>query len=449
MEGVEPNEEEYPGAPVPRHERIWRHPSEMGESMWQRTEPPLSIGRGLLVTSGAIGGLLALAVLWAMLPTNPGAGANAVTTEAALSLRASTSASVRASTTEAASELSAGGERTTIAGLTTVTRPTTTVRARVPEQPRSVDETDASGTDVSPTDEPATDASANDAPTASPTGTVAAATAGPATTAVPTTTSKPVESTQATIAVSLDSSAARSAIAVSVGNSPLVLTTASAVSPNEAVTLSYSSGQTTQAKVTMTWHGIAVLAPDNADAAAPFAPAAKPQTGDVVTLLSGAPTTASVTVAVDGSLQMDTWGTGEVTEGTPVVNSRGQLVGLCTRGGGAPKLLTVDISSLRRAVAEMSGSSSSSAWLGVQLNTDPKGSLTINYVDPHGPAAQAGVIAGDTIVAVDGATMTSSSLLLDVFAAHRPDDEIAVTIQHADGSTTTLDVVLAVAPATA
>jgi len=425
----------------------------MGESMWQRTEPPLSIGRGLLVTSGAIGGLLALAVLWAMLPTNPGAGANAVTTDAVFALRSSTSVSVRATTTEGASGLSAGGERSTIAALTTATRSASTARAGVPQQPRSADETDASGTEVSPTDEPTTeqttDATSSDSPAVS-NGIVPAATTGPASTADASTSSKPVESTQATIAVSLDSSVSHSAIAVSVGNSPLVLTTASAVSPNEAVTLSYSSGQTTQAKVAMTWHGIAVLTPDDADAAAPFAPAAKPHSGDIVTLLSGAPSTALVTVADDGSVLMDSWGTGNVAEGTPVVNSRGQLVGLCTRGGGTPKLLTVDISSLRRAVAEMSGSSSSSAWLGVHLNTDPKGSLTINYVDPNGPAALAGVIAGDTIVAIDDVTMASSTVLLDMLAAHRPDDEIAVTVQHADGSTTTtLAVVLAVAPATA
>ena len=37
--------------------------------MWTHTEPPLAIGRGLLITTGAIGGLLSLAVLWAMLPS--------------------------------------------------------------------------------------------------------------------------------------------------------------------------------------------------------------------------------------------------------------------------------------------------------------------------------------------------------------------------------------------
>lgn len=449
---MEPNEEEYPGAPVPRHERVWRHPSEMGESMWQRSEPPLSIGRGLLVTSGAIGGLLALAVLWAMLPTNPGAGANGATSGIAPTVRASTSALIHETTTEPASELSAGSPRPTVAALTTLARPTSTLRAVAAEHPQSVDDTDPAGTDTPSMSDPFTDATTPDATPVAPADTTGASQTTAGVTSVTdssTTAPKPIESTQATIAVSIDSGSSTSAIAVSVGNSPLVLTTASAVSADRPVTLSYTSGRTTQANVTMIYHGIAVLAPDDADATTPFTPAAKPQPGDVVTLLTGSPTTALVTVGGDGSMQMDSWGTGDVAEGTPVVNSRGQLVGLCTRGGGSPKLLTVDVSSLRRAVAEMSGSSSSPAWLGVQLNADPKGSLTINYIDPNGPAAAAGILAGETIVSVDDAPMASSYALLDVLAAHRPDDEIEVTVERADGSQLTLDVVLAVSPATA
>ncbi|HVQ52044.1 MAG TPA: hypothetical protein VMS92_18530, partial [Mycobacterium sp.] len=59
----------YPPAPLPAHERTWRHPSEMGRATWTHTEPPIAIGRGLLITTGAIGGLLSIAVLWAMLPS--------------------------------------------------------------------------------------------------------------------------------------------------------------------------------------------------------------------------------------------------------------------------------------------------------------------------------------------------------------------------------------------
>lgn len=59
-------------APLPAHERGWRHPSEVGQQAWAFSEPPLAIGRALTAATGAIGGLLAMAVLWTMLPTQAG-----------------------------------------------------------------------------------------------------------------------------------------------------------------------------------------------------------------------------------------------------------------------------------------------------------------------------------------------------------------------------------------
>lgn len=72
LDDLEDDPHAYPVAPLPRHERTWRHPSEMGEAAWVRTEPPVAIGRGLLVTSGAIGSALGVAVLYLMLPTGAG-----------------------------------------------------------------------------------------------------------------------------------------------------------------------------------------------------------------------------------------------------------------------------------------------------------------------------------------------------------------------------------------
>ena len=73
MDRSEGNDDElYPIAPIPAHERQWRHPSEMGEQAWVASEPPLTIGRGLTAATGVIGSVLALAVLWTMLPTHAG-----------------------------------------------------------------------------------------------------------------------------------------------------------------------------------------------------------------------------------------------------------------------------------------------------------------------------------------------------------------------------------------
>lgn len=64
--------EQYPPAPLPAHERAWRHPSELGAEAWRRSEPPLSIGRGLFLVTSACGATLATALAWATLSTHPG-----------------------------------------------------------------------------------------------------------------------------------------------------------------------------------------------------------------------------------------------------------------------------------------------------------------------------------------------------------------------------------------
>jgi len=72
------DEPEYPKAPLPAHERAWRHPSEVGATQWALSEPPLVVGRGLSVATGTIGAALAVALLWMMIPHHSAAGVSAV-----------------------------------------------------------------------------------------------------------------------------------------------------------------------------------------------------------------------------------------------------------------------------------------------------------------------------------------------------------------------------------
>lgn len=65
----------YPPAPIPAHERVWRHPSEVGAHAWATTEPPLVLGRRLVALTGAVGALLVLAVVMTLLPTHAGRSA--------------------------------------------------------------------------------------------------------------------------------------------------------------------------------------------------------------------------------------------------------------------------------------------------------------------------------------------------------------------------------------
>ncbi len=423
MDGVDPDDDAYPPAPVPRHERSWRHPSEVGDASWRRNEPPLAIGRGLLITTGAIGSLLALAVVWAMLPTATRGGPQALTTDAIRTTRSAAS-SVRQSVTAASTTTSAAPRSTTA--------PATTAPSATTVKPRA---------DVTRPDEPTSEADATDPPD----------------TAMPTDDgSTPETVPQATIAVSASADAAAgTAISVMIGGQPVVLTTAGAVrGVEDTVTLAYDDGTTGTATVTMTINGLAVLAPDDTAAAATFKVAGSPHDGDTVTVLGATPAEVPLQVDADGNLDVAWWGSADVAEGTPVVDGDGKVVALCSKSSNGPKLVAVDQRTLRNAVDSTQSTATGStkpakAYLGVQLNADPSGSLTIAAVDPNGPAAAAGVVAGDTVVSVDGTALATSDDLFDVLAEHHPDDAVTVTVEHQDGSQVTLDVSLAAHPASA
>ncbi|MEO7371041.1 MAG: trypsin-like peptidase domain-containing protein, partial [Ilumatobacteraceae bacterium] len=276
------NDGSYPPAPLPAHERTWRHPSEIGSAGWVHTEPPITIGRGLLVTTGAIGGLLSLAVLWAMLPSagrGDDASAIAVTSTAGNVL---TSITVRPDTFVA----------TTVDGRS----PSTTLRA----------------------------------------GSVVV----PASQSIPTTTST-ARSPQTTVGSDSAQSLEQPPVAVGVGDS-LVVTTARAVKGRTSITMTDASGQQHDATVLMVDPdlGLALLSAVAASMPTSYAigPAAAP--GDVVTVLGYTPTSAKVGLDANGHLTLDSW-SNSTAEGTPVVNAAGQLVGICSHGDSGPLLISV------------------------------------------------------------------------------------------------------------
>jgi S1-C subfamily serine protease len=86
------------------------------------------------------------------------------------------------------------------------------------------------------------------------------------------------------------------------------------------------------------------------------------------------------------------------------------------------------------------------AFLGVQL---PAGTddTTVSGVVPGSPAAAAGLRAGDTITAVDGAAIDHPDALSDALAGHRPRDRVTVTWSDAAGASRTATVTLTTGPA--
>ena len=199
---------------------------------------------------------------------------------------------------------------------------------------------------------------------------------------------------------------ASTAIAVVVSGTEVLLTTASAVrAADDTVTLSFDDGQTATATVAMTFKASPCWSPSARGTAAAMKLAGAPHDGDTVTLLGSTPTAVRLGVDADGDVQLQSWGTGDVVEGTPVVNGHGKVVAPVLQGQQRPEAgddRPAHVAQRRRQRATSASTDPSTPgkpYLGVQLNADPKGSLTINVVDPNGPAAAAGVVAGDTVVA--------------------------------------------------
>jgi S1-C subfamily serine protease len=355
----------------------------MGRAVWTHTEPPLTLGRGLMITTGAIGGLLSLAVLWAMLPS-AGRGGTAAPT-------------VVASTAKPLSGTVITARADTLVATSVDDRvPSTTLRAGTVATPASVDSTSTS--EERPPETIGTQGSElNEAPP----------------------------------------------VAVGVGDS-LVITTARAVQGRTTITLTGTDGQPHDATVVMVDRdlGLAVLSADVAGMPASFGlgPAANP--GDVVTVMGATPTSANVGISEDGHLTLDSWDE-STAEGTPVVNADGLLVGICSHGASGPELVSV---ASVAAMLPPAKSKSTTPWLGLHLATGAQGALTIDWVSPDGPSAAVGLGVGDVITAVDDVPIANVEELKAAIAAHVPTDVITLSVIHTDQTTADVEVTLSTAP---
>lgn len=153
----------------------------------------------------------------------------------------------------------------------------------------------------------------------------------------------------------------RVAVAVVVGGSAMVLTTAGSIDADDTITLSTGDGRIGSAKVAMIYRGVAVLEPDAAiDGAIPMA--RRPHAGEVVTVLGGSRTDVTLDSRADGSVGIDSWGDVDVDvpEGSPIVNHDGELVGLCRHGTAGPELVVIDAEMIA-ATSPASSTTSTSA----------------------------------------------------------------------------------------
>jgi S1-C subfamily serine protease len=160
--------------------------------------------------------------------------------------------------------------------------------------------------------------------------------------------------------------------------------------------------------------------------------------------------------------------------GGPLVNKSGQVVGIDTaasatrrfRGAGDSVGFAVPIDRAMALVAQIdAGQASSTVHLGVpgQLGvvmsdpapaaagatgTDPAAAgVTVAEVMPGSPAANAGVVAGDTLTQVDGQPATTPDAVATQIKKHRSGDKINFSWTDGSNRRRNATVVLAAGPA--
>lgn len=388
------NDPEYPSAPLPAHERTWRHPSEQGASQWIQSEPPIVVGRGLSVATGTVGMVLAMGLLWLMIPHDgPGEGVAVQGSTTVRSLGGETFVSHQAPVA--------------ISGTPITSFETTVTTVR-----------DATGT-------------APGVATTAPASTQAPSTLA---TAAPTTR---VEQITTTVAAS------GPAMAVAMAPGHFVAVTAAAVGTASSVTVRLTTGDTVVGSVYSVdmETGIAVVSLPDDVAVSPIEPSQVAMPTSAATVLAPDPTTVSVWRNADGT-QVAADPSVHLTEGSLVLDADDRLIGMCTMAGGG--LHVLDASALLDAI-NAAIASEAPVWMGLRVGADDAGNLVVTDVTADGPAALAGVQIGTLIRGIDGVSVSNLDALRNGLLVHRPGDTTTLSVV-ASGSSSPTDIAITLMP---
>jgi putative serine protease PepD len=145
--------------------------------------------------------------------------------------------------------------------------------------------------------------------------------------------------------------------------------------------------------------------------------------------------------------------------GGALVDLQGQVIGIPTLaatdpqlGGGAAAGIGFAIPSdtvrdiVGQLISQGKVTNSRRAYLGVEVAATTSGGLLITKVQPGGPAAKAGLRAGELVTTVDGTATPDPATLADVLAGLRPGQTVRVEIARPDGPSRTARVALGQSP---
>jgi putative serine protease PepD len=141
--------------------------------------------------------------------------------------------------------------------------------------------------------------------------------------------------------------------------------------------------------------------------------------------------------------------------GGALVDLEGQVIGIPTLAATDPQLggsaapgigFAIPSNTVRDIAGQLIGqgkvTNSHRAWLGVQVAATTSRGLLVAKVVPGGPAARAGIRAGELVTAVQGTATPDPATLADVLAGLHPGQQVRVTVAHPDGTRRTVRVTL-------
>jgi membrane-associated protease RseP (regulator of RpoE activity) len=229
-------------------------------------------------------------------------------------------------------------------------------------------------------------------------------------------------------------------IAVAIGAAPFIVTTASAVSGNADVGL-VTIGAPADGVVTIQGD-LAFIETNPSIEVVGFERVAAADPGQPLLVLTDTITEITNDEQGTASLDVDT-----IIEGTPVIDTDGALVALCTMvtdasGAhiellpladlitGSPGDTGVDSgTTTSTSTPATSPDDTADGWLGVRLHASPSdGSLTITAVAPSSPADTAGLLVGDQIIAIDDVPIATIDDVFQLITGKQPGTVVDITV---------------------
>jgi putative serine protease PepD len=141
--------------------------------------------------------------------------------------------------------------------------------------------------------------------------------------------------------------------------------------------------------------------------------------------------------------------------GGALVDLQGQVIGIPTLAATDPQLggsaapgigFAIPSNTVRDIATQLINqgkvTNSHRAWLGVEVAATTSGGLLVSRVAAGGPAAKAGIRAGELVTAVNGTATPDPATLADVLAGLRPGQAVTVSVVRPDGARGTVRVTL-------